>query len=98
MKSILTKSSFFFLVLLPLLAFSPKQDTTAVKNEEFKKIKITERDYNNMEIEMADIWYTNGKIYVVIATVASILAGIFFYLIALDKKVKKLEKQVEDQE
>jgi len=35
----------------------------------------------------------DGKIYVVIAVVVTILAGLFLYVISLDRKVSKLEKQ-----
>jgi len=38
----------------------------------------------------------NGKIFVVVAVLALILAGIFIYLFTLDKKVRKLEKEVEE--
>ncbi len=77
---------------LILFSFSPKQDSTSTNGKQ----KITERDYNNAEIEMADAWRDNGKIYVVVATIASIVGGIVFYLIILDRKVGKLEKQMEE--
>ena len=38
----------------------------------------------------------NGKIFVVVAVLALILAGIFIYLFTIDKKVTKLEKEVEE--
>jgi len=47
------------------------------------------------DIEMADTLRAEGKIYVVVLTLVSILAGMFVYLIMLDKKVKKLEKTLE---
>ncbi len=43
--------------------------------------------------EMADQLHSNGKIYVVVAVVLTILAGLFFYLIKLDRKMRKFEKQ-----
>ena len=43
-------------------------------------------------IEMADTMRENGKIYVVVAVILTILAGILLYLIRLDKKISKLEK------
>ena len=36
--------------------------------------------------------YSEGKIYVVLAVVVTIVLGIFIYLIHLDGKIKKLEK------
>ncbi len=38
----------------------------------------------------------NGKIFVVVAVLAVILVGIFIYLFTIDRKVTKLEKEVED--
>ena len=34
---------------------------------------------------------SNGKIYVVLAICITILAGLFFYLIAIDRKIAKIE-------
>ncbi|MGZ3838268.1 MAG: CcmD family protein [Flavisolibacter sp.] len=44
-------------------------------------------------VEMADTMRQNGKIYVVVAVILTILAGIFLYLIRLDRKISKLEKE-----
>ena len=44
--------------------------------------------------EMADLMRSNGKIYVVIAVLITILAGLFFYLIRLDRKITGLEKDI----
>jgi len=45
-------------------------------------------------VEMADTMRSNGKIYVVFAVALVILVGIFLYLIRLDRKVSKLEKEL----
>ena len=45
------------------------------------------------DIEMADTMRSNGKIYVVFAVSLTILIGIFLYLIRLDKKLTRLEKE-----
>ena len=50
---------------------------------------------NAQEIEMADDFRGEGKIYVVVAVVLSLIVGIFIQLIRLEKKVKKLEKENE---
>jgi predicted tellurium resistance membrane protein TerC len=47
---------------------------------------------NAQETEMADVMKKNGKIYVVIAVMLTILAGLILYLIRLDRKISKLEK------
>lgn len=44
--------------------------------------------------EMADVLRQNGKIYVVVAAVAIIVAGMLVYLISLDRKVSRLEKEI----
>jgi hypothetical protein len=46
--------------------------------------------------EMADTMRTEGKIYVVVAIIVIVLAGLIFYLFTIEKKVKKLEKLVSD--
>lgn len=48
----------------------------------------------NEAIEMADGMRASGKIYVVVLVVTVILTGLILYLIRLDKKVGKLEKEV----
>ncbi len=43
-------------------------------------------------VEMADTMRSNGKIYVVVAVILTIFAGIIIYLIRLDRKITRLEK------
>ncbi len=45
------------------------------------------------QTEMADVMRSNGKIYVVVVVLATIFAGIFAYLIMLERKISKLEKE-----
>lgn len=42
--------------------------------------------------EMADLMRSNGKIYVVVLVLATIFAGIVAYLVRLDRKITKIEK------
>ena len=37
-----------------------------------------------------------GKIFVVVAVLAVILVGVFVYLFTIDRKVRKLEKEIEE--
>jgi hypothetical protein len=67
-----------------------------VNAQQTDKIKIEEKDYANQEIEMADKFREDGKIYVVLAVVLTILSGIIIYLVVLDKKISLLEKQVKN--
>ena len=43
-------------------------------------------------VGMADNMKANGKIYVVIAVMLTILAGLILYLVRLDRKISRLEK------
>ena len=47
---------------------------------------------NAQDVKMADVMKENGKIYVVIAVMLTILAGLVLYLIRLDRKISKLKK------
>jgi CcmD family protein len=37
-----------------------------------------------------------GKIFVVVAVLAVILVGVFIYLFTIDRKLRKLEKEIEE--
>jgi CcmD family protein len=40
---------------------------------------------------MADGMRSNGKIYVVVAVLVTVLAGLFLYLVRLEKRIKQIE-------
>ena len=44
--------------------------------------------------EMADAFRADGKIYVVVAIVLIVLAGLILYLFLLDRKLTKLEEMI----
>jgi CcmD family protein len=46
-------------------------------------------------VEMADSFTSSGKIYVVVTVVLIILAGLLLYVISIDRKLTKLEKEIE---
>lgn len=48
------------------------------------------------QVEMADDFRGEGKIYVVIAIILVILGGFFFLLFKLDKRSKRLEKEIKE--
>jgi hypothetical protein len=48
--------------------------------------------FANAKGEIDDVMKANGKIYVVIAVMLTILAGLILYLVRLDRKISKLEK------
>ncbi|MBL7903211.1 MAG: CcmD family protein [Bacteroidia bacterium] len=46
--------------------------------------------------QMADQFREQGKIYVVISVIAIIFLSIVFFLIYLERKLKRLEKEVDE--
>lgn len=48
------------------------------------------------DIEMADALRQDGKIYVVVVVLLTVLLGVVAYLITLDRKVSRLEKQFKE--
>ena len=68
----------FFLALLPLLLLAP----------------LAFAQTPEAAPAMADDLRASGKIYVVVAVVSVIVAGLLAYLISLDRKVSRLEKEM----
>ncbi|MTI38578.1 CcmD family protein [Fulvivirga lutimaris] len=58
-----------------------------------EKQKIEASDYTNSDVEMADALREDGKIYVLTGIILIILAGTITYLVTIDRKVSRLEKQ-----
>ena len=50
------------------------------------------------EPEMADLLRSNGMIYVVVGVILIVLIGLILYLVSLDRKIGKLEKEMEGKE
>ncbi|MDN3204340.1 CcmD family protein [Algoriphagus sediminis] len=75
------------LITIVMLVFS----LSALAQE---KTPVTEADYSNSSVEMADLMRSEGKIYVLVGIILIIFLGITFYLISTDKKISKLEKKL----
>jgi len=60
------------------------------------KIEITDEDYQNTQVEMADIMRSNGKIYVLTGIIGIVLGAILVYVIQTDRKISNLEKQYKE--
>lgn len=58
----------------------------------FAVLLIQAQEAASQKSVMADLMRSNGKIYVVIAVMLTILAGLIWYMIRLDRKISKLEK------
>ena len=69
------------LVLLFTLSFSLLAQGNAATNTE--------------EVQMADKFREDGKIYVVVAIVTILFSALLVYLITLDRKVRKMEDELE---
>jgi hypothetical protein len=61
-----------------------------------EKIEITEDDYANTQVEMADQFREDGKIYVVVAVMTIILTGLLLYAYLIDRKVSKIEDSMNE--
>jgi CcmD family protein len=42
---------------------------------------------------MADVMRSNGKIYVVVAVLVVVFIGIILYLVRMERKIRRLERQ-----
>lgn len=60
-----------------------------------EKIPVNESDYSNNSVEMADTMRADGKIYVLVGVIVLIFAGITVYLISTERKISKLEKNIQ---
>jgi multisubunit Na+/H+ antiporter MnhB subunit len=75
------------LITIILLVFS----LSALAQE---KTPVTEADYSNSTVDMADVMRSEGKIYVLVGIIVIIFAGIIVYLINTDRKISKLERNL----
>lgn len=53
--------------------------------------------YAQEKVEMAEGLRSSGKIYVVVAVLATIFIGLLLFLISIDRKVSRLEKEHQKQ-
>lgn len=47
-------------------------------------------------VEMADVMRSNGKIYVVVGVLLMIFLGVIFYLVSIDRKINRIEKELDN--
>ncbi|SIS53245.1 CcmD family protein [Belliella pelovolcani] len=60
------------------------------------KIAITDEDYQNTKVEMADLMRSEGKIYVLVGIIGIVFAGILVYVISTDRKAARLEQLIKE--
>ena len=61
-----------------------------------EKYQISDSDYANTTVEMADGMRSSGKIYVVVGALLIVLFGVGIYLYRTDKKISALEKELNE--
>jgi hypothetical protein len=80
---------FLFMFVLTLATPVVSQTQTAAVTTTEEAVSA-----GNSDVEMAETLRRDGKIYVVVAVIITVLAGLIIYLVRLDSKVSKLEKQL----
>lgn len=65
-----------------------------MKTKLFISILLTLISYNLFAQTTKNPFYSNGKIYVVVAVISIIFTGIIIFLIRIDRKLKKTEKEI----
>ncbi len=86
------KKIIFALLFIVSIPSSSQVNLDKIKAGE--KYEITENDYTNKSVDMADMMRENGKIYVVVGVIVIIFLGITFYAIRIDRKLSKIEGEV----
>jgi hypothetical protein len=62
--------------------------------EEMNTVEFSSQTPAASEPEMADVMRRDGKIYIVVAVLLTVLLGLLLYMISLDKKIGKLEREL----
>lgn len=70
----------------PVLAQTAPQETN--------RVEFSSQAPGTSAPEMADLLRRDGKIYIVVIVLVSVLLGVLFYLISLDKKIGRLEREL----
>lgn len=52
----------------------------------------------NTDVEMADLLRKDGKIYTVVVALVVILTGMILFLIRVDRKIFRIEKEIQKKE
>ncbi len=58
---------------------------------------ITMLSISELSAESLDFFRSTGKIYVVVGVICIIFIGIIFFIFRLDRKLTKLEKQINNE-
>lgn len=77
--------------MLLLLGLFVSPTVSVAQNE---KIPISQRDYENKSVEMADTFRAEGKIYVVVAVMLTLFVGLIGLAIKTERDVSGVEREV----
>lgn len=88
MRMLKNKGLLLFLALILIITAATAQSGPAIT-----QTATADATQAATEIEMADQLRRDGKIYIVVGCVLVVLAGMLIYLVAIDRKVGRLEKQ-----
>lgn len=55
---------------------------------------LTQNLFAQQDVAMADQMRQDGKIWVVVGVIAIVFVGIILYLISIDRKIAKIEKEL----
>ncbi|RDC65287.1 hypothetical protein AHMF7616_03917 [Adhaeribacter pallidiroseus] len=83
----------YLFIFFMLISVVPMPNTMAQATDQ-TTVQATSDAGSASDVEMADTLRRDGKIYVVVAVIVTVLAGLILYLIRLDRKVSKLEQQL----
>jgi hypothetical protein len=73
--------------------------TALADSTDFSKLNTNQSNTENLNpdnLADASILYENGKIYLVVLVLLTIFAGIIIYLVRLELKLNKLEKELKN--
>jgi len=60
-------------------------------------LAFAQEQTSSVSVQMAETMRSSGKIYVVVAVLSIILIGLILFLISIDRKIRKLEKEMENE-
>jgi hypothetical protein len=69
----------------------PKSEDTLTRSEAAKATANARTSEGDAEVEMADIFRQEGKIYVVVGIAGAVLLGFFLYLFSIERRLAKME-------
>jgi hypothetical protein len=81
------------LFLLALTLFINNAATAQTPEQATDRTVMVEANSATADVEMADQLRRDGKIYIVVGCLLVVLGGMIFYLVSIDRKVGRLEKQ-----